>query len=128
YHAPHTPVEGRRDLVEKFTAKVRPDATHRNPEYAALVAGLDEGVGRVLERLERHGLTDNTVVIFTSDNGGLTVRYGVHDGFTENLPLRRGKGSAFEGGVRVPAIVRWPGVTPAGSVCDEPIISVDYFP
>ena len=73
-------------------------------------------------------LIDNTVVIFTSDNGGLTQRNGKHDGFTENLPLRRGKGSAYEGGVRVPTIVNWPGVTPMSSTCDEPVISVDYFP
>ncbi len=73
-------------------------------------------------------LLNNTLVIFTSDNGGLTQRYGKHDGFTENLPLRRGKGSAYEGGVRVPTIVRWPGVTRAGSVCSEPIMTIDYYP
>jgi len=128
YHVPHTPIEGREDLVAAFSKKVRPDAIHRNPNYAAMVASLDQSVGRVLERLDRHGIADNTLVIFTSDNGGLTERYGKHDGFTENLPLRRGKGSAYEGGVRVPTIVRWPGVTPAGSVCDEPIMTIDYYP
>jgi hypothetical protein len=82
----------------------------------------------VLERLERHKMADRTVVIFTSDNGGLTQRYGKHDGFTENLPLRRGKGSAYEGGVRVPTIVRWPGVTKPGTVCDQPVVTIDYYP
>ncbi len=128
YHVPHTPIEGRADLVEHFRGKVREDALHRNPEYAAMVASLDQSVGRVLDTLERLGLDDNTLVIFTSDNGGLTQRYGVHDNFTENIALRRGKGSAYEGGVRVPAIVRWPGVTQPGQVCDEPVMTIDYYP
>ncbi len=128
YHVPHTPIDGREDLVAEFSKKVRADAIHNNPVYAAMVASLDQSVGRVLERLDRHGIADNTLVIFTSDNGGLTQRYGKHDGFTENLPLRRGKGSAYEGGVRVPTIVRWPGVTPPGSSCDEPIMTIDYYP
>ena len=128
YHTPHTPIQGRADLVERFQRKVRPDAVHNNPVYAAMVHSLDQSVGRILQRLQRHGIADRTVVVFTSDNGGLTERYGKHDGFTENLPLRRGKGSAYEGGVRVPAIVRWPGVTPPGAVCDEPIVSIDYYP
>ncbi len=128
YHLPHTPIEGRADLVAEFSKKVRADAIHNNPTYAAMVASLDQSVGRVLERLDRHGIADNTLVVFTSDNGGLTQRYGKHDGYTENLPLRRGKGSAYEGGVRVPTIVRWPGVTTAGSVCDEPVMTIDYYP
>ena len=93
-----------------------------------MVASLDQSVGRILGALEEQGLTDNTLVVFTSDNGGLTQRFGKHDGFTENLPLRRGKGSAYEGGVRVPAIIRWPGVTVVGKACDEPIMTTDYFP
>jgi len=128
YHTPHTPIQGRKDLVDHYAKKVRPDAVHNNPEYAAMVHSLDESAGRILQRLKRHEIADRTVVIFTSDNGGLTQRYGKHDGFTENLPLRRGKGSAYEGGVRVPAIVHWPGVTSPGTVCDEPIISIDYYP
>jgi len=128
YHVPHTPIEGRSDLVAEFSKKVRADAIHKNPVYAAMVASLDQSVGRVLERLDRHRIADNTLVVFTSDNGGLTQRYGKHDGFTENLPLRRGKGSAYEGGVRVPTIVRWPGVTQADSVCSEPVMTIDYYP
>lgn len=128
YHVPHTPIQGRQDLVEYFETKVNPQAVHNNPIYAAMVASLDQSVGRVLDRLEAHGCADNTIVIFTSDNGGLTQRYGKHDRFTENLPLRRGKGSAYEGGVRVPTVIRWPGVTPAGSVCHEPIMTIDYYP
>jgi len=128
YHVPHTPIQGRQDLVEYFRKKVDPNAIHKNPTYAAMVASLDQSVGRILKRLDELGLSDNTLVIFTSDNGGLTQRYGKPDLFTENLPLRRGKGSAYEGGVRVPAIIRYPGVTKAGSVCNEPIITIDYYP
>lgn len=128
YHVPHTPIQGRADLVDRFRKKADPKATHKNPTYAAMVKSLDMSVGRVLDRLEHHGIADRTLVIFTSDNGGLTQRNGKHDGFTENLPLRRGKGSAYEGGVRVPTIVRWPGVTKPGSVCDTPIMTIDYYP
>lgn len=128
YNVPHTPIQGREDLVQYFSSKMDDKATHNNPIYAAMVASLDQSVGRVLKKLDEHNLSRNTIVIFTSDNGGLTQRYGKHDGFTENLPLRRGKGSAYEGGVRVPAIVRYPGVTQAGSVSDEPIMTIDYYP
>lgn len=128
YHVPHTPIQGREDLVEAFRKKVRSEGVHRNPVYAAMVASLDQSVGRVLDRLETLGIADQTMVVFTSDNGGLTQRYGKHDGFTENLPLRRGKGSAYEGGVRVPTLIRLPGVTAPGSVCDEPIMTIDYYP
>ncbi|NND99882.1 MAG: sulfatase [Pirellulaceae bacterium] len=128
YNVPHTPIQGREDLVEYFRKKVDPNATHNNAVYAAMVASLDQSVGRVLDKLRENNLDEHTIVIFTSDNGGLTQRNGKHDRFTENLPLRRGKGSAYEGGVRVPTIIRWPGVTKAGSVCNEPIITTDYYP
>jgi arylsulfatase A len=91
YNVPHTPIQGREDLVEYFADKVDKNATHKNPIYAAMVKSLDESVGRVLDAIEKRGLTEETVIIFTSDNGGLTQRNGKHDGFTENLPLRRGK-------------------------------------
>ncbi len=128
YHVPHTPIEGREDLVDYFSGKVNPTAIHNNPVYAAMVASLDQSVGRVLDQLGHLGLRDNTIVVFTSDNGGLTMRNGIHDRFTENLPLRRGKGSAYEGGVRVPLIMNWPGVTRMNSVCDEPVMSIDFYP
>ena len=128
YHVPHTPIDGRDDLVAKYREMIRDDAVHKNPKYAAMVASMDMSVGRLLKRLERHGIDDNTLVIFTSDNGGLTQRYGKHDGFTDNSPLRRGKGSAYEGGVRVPAIIRWPGITSPGSQCDTPVSTIDYYP
>ena len=128
YNAPHTPIQGRDDLVAYFEKKVNPKATHRNPIYAAMVKSLDLSVGRVLDHLDAIGLSDNTLIVFTSDNGGLTQRYGKHDEFTENLPLRRGKGSAYEGGVRVPTIAYWPGVTQPGTVSATPVITTDYYP
>ncbi|MEM7144858.1 MAG: sulfatase [Verrucomicrobiota bacterium] len=128
FRVPHTPIQGRQDLVEYFENKVDPDAIHRNPTYAAMVKSMDLAVGSVLDALDEQGIADNTLVVFTSDNGGLTQRYGVHDEFTENLPLRRGKGSAYEGGVRVPWIVKWPGVTNAGSACSEPVMTIDLYP
>lgn len=128
YHTPHTPIQGRDDLVKYFEGKVDPKAIHNNPVYAAMVKSLDMSVGNVVDAVTKKGLLDDTLFIFTSDNGGLTQRYGKHDEFTENIPLRRGKGSAYEGGVRVPAIARWSGVIPEGSQSDTPIITVDYYP
>lgn len=128
FHVPHTPIQGKQSLIDTYADKVKRGAKHINPTYAAMVHSMDEAVGTVVEALERNGLTENTLIIFTSDNGGLTQRYGRLDGFTDNHPLRRGKGSAYEGGVRVPAIAYWSGVTPAGATCDEPVIGIDFYP
>lgn len=128
FHVPHTPIQGRPDLVEDFRKKIDQSAIHRNPEYAAMVKSMDMAVGTVMKALASSGKEGNTIVVFTSDNGGLTQRYGKHDGFTDNLPLRRGKGSAFEGGVRVPAVIKWPGIIEPGRICETPIITHDYFP
>ncbi|HVK10918.1 MAG TPA: sulfatase-like hydrolase/transferase, partial [Gemmataceae bacterium] len=126
----HAPREAKPDLVAKF--KDRPAAGgHKDPTYAAMIASLDEGVGRVLATLDELKLAENTVVIFSSDNGGVGgyVREGVKKAgdVTDNAPLRSGKGSLYEGGVRVPWIVRWPGKVPAGTT-DVPVISVDLLP
>lgn len=128
FSTPHTPIDGRPDLVQRFRKKVKEGAEHNNPVYAAMVGCLDDNVGRILQRLQRHKIADNTIVIFLSDNGGLTQRYGKPDHFTSNAPLRRGKGSAFEGGVRVPMIIRAPGVTAADTVTDQPVMSTDLYP
>ncbi len=128
YHTPHTPIQGREDLVAYFEEKVDTNKIHKNPVYAAMVKSLDMSVGRLVDSLKKNGQLDNTLIVFTSDNGGLTQRYGKHDNFTENLPLRRGKGSAYEGGVRVPAIASWPGTIPEGATSGTPIISNDYYP
>ena len=127
YHSPHTPIEGKPDLVDYYRNKIREDMDHRNPTYAAMIHSLDINIGRVLDKLEELGVADNTIVIFISDNGGYDR---IMDGerVTSNAPLRSGKGSLYEGGIRVPLIVRWPGVTPENTVCSEPVVSMDLYP
>lgn len=126
HHAVHTPIEGKADLVEHFRKKITPGMHHQNPGYAAMLTSLDEGVGRILRHLEERHLAGNTIVVFNSDNGGYINKFG-KETVTNNTPLRSGKGSLYEGGVRVPLIIRWPGVAPAGAVCNEPVICTDYF-
>ena len=93
--------------------------------YGGMVEAMDLAVGKVLDGLKEHGLENNTVVFFMSDNGGLSTSEG-HP--TSNLPLRGGKGWMYEGGIREPMMVRWPGVTKPGSVNDTPVTSTDFFP
>lgn len=137
--AVHTPIGARPDLVEKYQRKAGsapPDAwgkegerqvrlVQSHPVYAAMLEQLDSAIGRVLAALDRHGLADRTIIVFTSDNGGLSTSEG-HP--TSNLPLRAGKGWPYEGGIRVPWIFHAPGVTKPGSVCDKPVISTDFYP
>ncbi|REJ97931.1 MAG: DUF4976 domain-containing protein [Planctomycetota bacterium] len=127
HHAVHTPIEGKPQLVEHYERKLSSEFHHQNAIYAAMTHSLDDSVGRVLDKLDERGLTDNTLVIFLSDNGGHVMPF---DGkqVTDNAPLRSGKGSLYEGGVRVPLIVRWPGVTTAGDACDEPVCVMDLVP
>ncbi len=126
----HSPHEAKPDLIEKF--KGQPAAGgHKDPTYAAMIASVDESVGRVVAKLEELKLSENTLVVFTSDNGGVGgyVREGVKQGgdITDNAPLRSGKGCLYEGGVRVAWIARWPGKIPTGTT-DTPVISVDVMP
>jgi arylsulfatase A-like enzyme len=99
-----------------------------NPLYAAVIATLDDAVGRLLAKLDELGLTEKTLVVFTSDNGGLHVPEGVNTPATHNTPFRAGKGFVYEGGLRVPLIVRWPGRVPAGRVVATPVVSMDWMP
>lgn len=119
YFAVHTPIQGKNALVEKYKRK-KGDDLHHDPEYAAMIESVDENVGRLLRSIDASGLSDNTVVIFYSDNGGMGE-------VTSQLPLRGSKGMLYEGGVRVPLIVRWPGKIHPG-VCEEPVIGVDFYP
>lgn len=119
HYAVHTPIQGKKELIAKYEA--RTPTNQNDPTYAAMVDSVDQAMGRVMATLGELNLTDRTVVIFTSDNGGLL-------GPTHNAPLRLGKGYPDEGGIRVPLIIRWPGVAETGSVCDVPVTSVDYFP
>jgi arylsulfatase A len=121
HFAVHTPVQGRPDLVEKYKRKLKPGLAQTNPAYAAMVESLDSAVGRIRDTLDELEIADDTIVIFTSDNGGRVPT-------TSNRPLRFGKASAYEGGVRVPLIVHWPGVTTAGSVSETPVITMDLYP
>ncbi len=128
HHAPHTPIEAKPEDVAYFEKKRQPGHAHQNATYAAMVRSLDESVGRILAELEQRGLAQNTIVIFVSDNGGYIGRdKGTSLAVTNNAPLRSGKGSLYEGGIRVPLIVRWPGVTPAGAVYHEPVVVMDLF-
>ena len=127
YHTVHTPIEGKPELVEYYRKKVKPGMHHQNYEYAAMVHSLDENVGRVLDKIEELGVADKTIVVFFSDNGGYINKFN-KKAVTSNYPLRSGKGSLYEGGVRDPLIIRWPGVTKDGSVCGEPVSSIDFYP
>ncbi len=125
-YAVHTPLQAPADRIAFYrdrAAKIGGPQT--NATYAAMVNRLDAAVGRILEALTTYQLADHTLVVFGSDNGGLAVG---KDPPTSNAPLRAGKGSPYEGGHRVPLIVRWPGVTPAGSTCSEPVIHMDLRP
>ena len=102
--------------------------TQNNPIYAAMVESMDDSVGRVMKKLADLGLTERTIVIFTSDNGGLSVLEGPNTPATSNLPLREGKGYLYEGGIREPFIVTGPGVAKPGTTCTTPISSIDLFP
>src|ERR1051325_4594109 len=145
----HSPHQAKADLIAKFKPKPGVGG-HNNPTYAAMIASVDDSVGRVMKTLDELKLADNTVLIFTSDNGGVggynrpdgLIREPGNEskkkkakandedggGIPDSAPLRSGKGSLYEGGTREPFIVRWPGVTKPGSMCDVPTIHVDIFP
>jgi len=120
HYAVHTPIQAKADLKAKYQAK---SGSHdqNNPAYAAMVDSVDKSVQRVLKTLDNLKLTNDTVVCFFSDNGG-------HGGATSNTPLRGAKGMFYEGGIRVPMMVRWPGNIKSGTTCDTPVISIDFFP
>lgn len=131
HFAVHSPWEAKQDLIAHFKDKP-PVGGHQSPVYAAMIASVDQSVGRVLAKLDELKLSDRTLVIFSSDNGGVGgyERAGIRGagGITDNAPLRGGKGMLYEGGIREPYIFRWPGVINPGTVCDEPINSVDLYP
>lgn len=137
--AVHMPIGARQDLIEKYQRKqatAPPEAwgqernsrvrlVQNNATYAAMIEQMDTAIGRVLAALDRTGLTERTIVIFMSDNGGLST--AEHQP-TSNFPLRGGKGWLYEGGIREPFIIRAPGITKPGSICDTPVISTDFYP
>lgn len=154
FYSVHTPLQGKPDLVAKYRTKAAglpsPEADpefgneeqvwqpggrkgstrrvrirQRHAVYGAMMESMDTAVGRVLDALEEHELTSNTIVVFMSDNGGLSTSEGSP---TSNLPLRGGKGWLYEGGIREPYMIAAPGVARPGSVCDHPVTSTDFYP
>jgi arylsulfatase A-like enzyme len=140
FYSVHTPLKARKDLVDKYEEKKAKlgllDAFSKegerklrtvqsNTTYAAMVEAMDEAIGKVINKLKEQGVYDNTIIIFFSDNGGLSTSEG-HP--TANLPLRAGKGWLYEGGIREPLIIKWPEITRAGSVSQVPVISNDFYP
>lgn len=125
YYTVHTPIEGKPELVAHYQEKLRAGLNHQNAAYAAMVHNMDENVGRLLRKLEETGLAANTVLVFTSDNGGFINE---HEGakVTNNAPLRSGKGALYEGGIRVPLLVRLSGQS--GAVCETPVVGFDFYP
>jgi arylsulfatase A-like enzyme len=121
HNNPHVPLAARPELVEMYK-----DAF--NPTYAAMLETLDDCVGRVVAKVDALGLSERTVIVFMSDNGGLDVLEGDHTPSTRNTPYRSGKGCCYEGGIRVPLIVRWPGKVKKASTADAPVDSIDIMP
>ena len=124
----HAPFDAKPALVEKHRARVDPQGLQRSPTYAAMVESLDDAVGTLLEAIDRLGLAERTIVVFTADNGG--NMYSDVDGTTptSNAPLRGGKATMYEGGTRVPCVVVWPGLTQPGSRSDQIVQGEDFFP
>ncbi len=152
HYTVHTPIQAPQDLIDKYERKaralgldrvrtfeegeahpkslsvnqrIRRRLLHSDPVYAAMIENMDRNVGRLLKAVEDKGELDNTIVVFTSDNGGLAT---VEGSPTCNAPLSEGKGWMYEGGTRVPLIVHWPGVTKANRFCREPVTSTDFYP
>ena len=115
----HWPMQAPQNLVEKYESRIGPGV--KDARYAAMIEAMDAAIGRVIATLEELKLADDTLVIFTSDNGGF-------GGVSDCRPLRASKGYLYEGGIRVPLIVRWPGVVKPGSICPTPVISTDFYP
>ena len=120
HFAVHTPLHAKKELLDKYRDKAS-GSLHQHIEMATMIQAVDDGVGRIVEKLDELGLTDNTVIVFYSDNGG----YGPA---TDMDPLKGYKGTYYEGGIRVPFFVNWPGKVSAGTKNAEPIIGVDLYP
>ena len=130
YYSPHSPHRAKEQEIEKFKKK-EPWNGHNEPVYAAMIHSVDRGVGRLMKILEQLNLKKETMVIFYSDNGGVggyredSINWW---SITSQKPLRGGKGMFYEGGIRVPLVICWPGKIKPGSICNTPVISVDFYP
>lgn len=121
----HIPLQAPGDLVKKYQARNTGDC---DPTYCAMVETADAATGQILKTLDESGQADRTIVVFFSDNGGVRYQGKRPQPITNNGPLRAGKGHLFEGGIREPLLIRWPGLSKAGSVVETPVSSVDFFP
>jgi len=119
HHAIHLGIQATPASLEKFE-KQEPGELHQHAPFAAMIENMDQGVGLVIQKIEELGLSENTIVLFTSDNGGLPR--------SSQSPLRAFKGAYYEGGIREPMIIKWPGVVKPGSTCSEPVTSTDFYP
>jgi len=120
FYSVHTPLQAKQNIIDKYRKKEK-DEFHNNPTYAAMIESVDDGIGRILKHLANLNLDDNTIVIFLSDNGG-------HGEVTSMSPLRGSKGMLYEGGIRVPMIVKWTNRIKQNSVCDTNVIGSDLLP
>ena len=120
YHSPHTPIQAKDEIASRYISKI-PSNGQFDPIYAAMIESLDWNIGRIMDRLDHLGITENTVVVFFSDNGGLHA-------VTSMKPLKGFKGTLDEGGIRVPMLARWPGKIAPATVCHEPVIGTDIYP
>lgn len=120
HYAVHVPIEGRKDLIKKYENKKK-GTLHNHAEYGAMVESVDISVGKVLDALEKFDLRQNTIIVFISDNGGVAQ-------FTSMKPVRGHKGTIYEGGIRVPLVISWPGMIQTGSKCNFPVIGTDFYP
>lgn len=118
-HAVHAPYNPRPELLKKYETQAAEGGRGVDPAYAATIEAVDQNVGRILEALDRWNLTNDTLLIFTSDNGGAE---------RDTAPLKGGKGQLYEGGIRVPLLISWPGLKAAGTKCESPVSTVDWYP
>jgi len=126
--AVHAPFQAPEELVEKYAGTSDPRGLQKNPTMAGMIESMDASIGVLLDTLDELGLTDDTIIVFFSDNGGSTKEAPPGEPPTSNAPLRNGKGSIYEGGTRVPAAIVWPGVVEAGSTSAALISSIDIYP
>ncbi len=124
----HAPFDAKKDLIEKYRKLIDPKNPQHSPTYAAMVESMDDSVGKLLDTLERLGIADRTAVVFFSDNGGNMYNTIDETSPTSNAPLRGGKATVYEGGVRVPCIISWPGITKANTISEQVIQSCDFYP
>jgi arylsulfatase A-like enzyme len=127
HYTTHIPLKAKAELIAKYRALPKPASGQNNPVYAAMIESMDDSIGRLTRKLEQLGLDNDTVFIFTADNGGLATPEGPDTPATTNAPLRAGKGYLYEGGIRVPLIVTWPKRIKAGAVNRTPVYSADLF-